>query len=149
MSTPYDLHQSIGYQLSLTARLSERGFEARLKPLGLSRIFWAVLVTIENHGVTQPSGIADFIGVDRTATSRALRNMEAAGLIKRRNGTADKRTTKVALTDAGRACLAQSLPLAQKNAARFETKLAPDEAAELRRLLAKLQSGETNAPARL
>ena len=117
---PYRLHDAIGYQLTVTARLQERRFEAALKTLGLTRITWCVLLATGDEGLSQPSDIAAFIGIDRTATSRALKQMEASGLITRDGGTGDRRTTRVCLTDLGRAKLDEAEPMAVSNRTRTE-----------------------------
>lgn len=138
----YNLHSSIGYQLTLTARQQERRFEAGLKALGLSRVQWCVLLAAGNEGLHAPSAIARFIGIDRTATSRALGQMQAAGLITRDAGEADRRTTRVQLTDRGRDRLARANPLAEASRKATESRLCPDELVELTRLLAKLRGGD-------
>ena len=146
---PYRLHDAIGYQLTLTARLQERRFETALKTLDLTRITWCVLLAAGDEGLSQPSDIADFIGIDRTATSRALKQMEGSGLITRDEGTGDKRTTRVTLTDLGREKLDQAIPMAVANRTRSENSLTPDELTELRRLLAKLRQGDDTPLKRL
>ena len=83
------------------------------------------------------------------ATSRALRQMESAGLIARNSGTGDRRTTTVELTAAGESLLDRGTPLAVENNAVMEDRLAPEELAELRRLLVKLRAGDTAALSRL
>ncbi|SFP03538.1 MarR family winged helix-turn-helix transcriptional regulator [Tranquillimonas alkanivorans] len=142
MTAPYRLHDSLGYRLSLTSRLQEKRLDEGLRALGLTRITWCVLLAVGNEGLTQPSDIAGFVGIDRTATSRALRQMEADGLISRCTGREDKRTTTVGLTDQGRAALARGTPMAEANNARMDAKLSDAERAELRRLLSKLTEGE-------
>ncbi|WP_300516581.1 MarR family transcriptional regulator [Aliiroseovarius sp.] len=146
---PYRLHDAIGYQLTVTARLQERRFEAALKALDLTRITWCVLLATGDEGLSQPSDIAEFIGIDRTATSRALKQMEGAGLVTRDHGTGDKRTTRVALTELGRGKLDEAVPMALANRIRTETSLTDDELSELRRLLAKLRQGDDTPLKRL
>lgn len=138
----YRLHDSLGYQLSLTARSVERRFEDGLKGLALTRVFWCVLLAVGVEKLGTPSRIAAFIGIDRTATSRALRQMESAGLIRRSCGAADRRTTEVSLTDKGRELLDRSIPLARENAARVAERLTADELAALKSLLAKARSDD-------
>jgi len=143
---PYRLHASLGYQLSLAARLQERRLEEGLRALGLTRVTWCVLLAVGNEGLVQPSDIAAFVGIDRTVASRALRQMEAAGLIARaagsESGRGDRRTTTVRLTDLGLERLGQGTPLARANNLAMETRLSPGEAAELRRLLARVREGD-------
>lgn len=145
----YRLHQSLGYQMSLTSRLLERQFEDRLKPLGLTRITWCILLAVEVEALLNPSDIAGFVGIDRTATSRALRQMEAAGMIARGVGKEDGRTTLVALTDLGRELVTTTVPMARANAQHWQNKLSRAEADELCRLMAKLRMGEDAALKRL
>lgn len=139
---PYRLHLSLGYQLSVTSRMQERRLEEKLKELGLTRITWCVLLAVGNEGLAQPSEIADFVGIDRTAASRALRQMEAEGLIAREAGTGDRRTTTVALTAAGRRHLERGTPMAEASNEVLVGRLDAEERANLSRLLEKLRAGE-------
>ncbi|MEY8119366.1 MarR family winged helix-turn-helix transcriptional regulator [Falsihalocynthiibacter sp. BN13B15] len=139
---PYLLHASIGYQLSKTARLQERGFETELKSLGLTRISWCILLAVHIESLRNPSAIADFVGIDRTATSRALTKMARDGLVERHEEQSDGRRASVQATKLGRIRLEKATQSARKNAAHFEAKLSGMEQEALRSLLLKLQSGE-------
>lgn len=112
---PYHLHDSLGYHLSLAARLQERRLEEMLRTVGLNRTTWCILLGVANEGLTQPSDIAAFVGIDRTATSRALRGMEDDGLVARHSGKADKRTRRIVLTDKGRVAVTRATPFAREN----------------------------------
>jgi MarR family transcriptional regulator, transcriptional regulator for hemolysin len=138
----YRLHASLGYHLTRAARVQERRLEDGLRGLGLTRTTWCILLGLGNEGLTQPSEIAQFVGIDRTATSRALRGMEADGLISRAAGDGDGRTTEVRLTDLGRARLALGTPMAEANNAVMHARLTPAEVEDLKRLLARLTEGE-------
>ncbi len=139
---PYRLHDSVLYQMTVTSRIQERRLEDGLRTLGLTRITWCTLLALGNEGLTQPSDIAAFIGIDRTATSRALRQMEAEGWIARRSGAPDRRTTTVELTESGRRLLDQATPMAEENSRHFLQKLGPEGTETLRRLMARLREGE-------
>ena len=147
--SPYRLHKSLGYQLSLAARIQERRLDDGLRGLGLTRITWCALLAIGNEKLRQPSDIARFVGIDRTATSRALRQMENDGMIARESGTGDRRTRSVVLTARGRSLLARGTPLAVENNAIMEARLSPDERHQLHGLLRKLHEGEAVSLARL
>lgn len=140
--TRYRLHDSLGYRLSVASRQQERRLDEGLRDLGLTRITWCVLLAIGNEGLTQPSDIADFVGIDRTATSRALRQMESDGLIGRASGRDDRRTRRVTLTEAGEAALAAGTPLARRNAQVMSTQLSEEEHETLKSLLDRLIRGE-------
>ncbi|MGB8623706.1 MAG: MarR family transcriptional regulator [Paracoccaceae bacterium] len=145
----YRLHHSLGYHLSLAARMQERRLDDWLRPLGLTRITWCILLAVENEGLTRPSEIAGFVGIDRTATSRALRQMEASGLLTRKAADTDRRMTEVALSTEGRALVAKGTPLAQANNRLVSAKLTSAESKELKKLLEKLLEGEELALKRL
>lgn len=138
----YRLHASLGYNLSLAARIQERRLDDPLKSLGLTRTTWCVLLAVGIEQMSQPSDIAKFIGIDRTATSRALRQMESAGLLTRKTGQGDRRTTRVTLTDLGQDLIARGTPFAAQNNAQMRAKLSDDEFKVLMALLSKLTAGE-------
>jgi DNA-binding MarR family transcriptional regulator len=138
--TPYRLHTSLGYHLSVAARVQERRLDEQLRTLGLTRTTWCILLAVGNEGLCQPSDIADFVGIDRTATSRALRGMEDEGLLARMSGTGDKRTRRVVLTDKGSTAIRTATPFARENARIMAEHLAPGEEQELKRLLTKLRA---------
>ncbi|MBO6603183.1 MULTISPECIES: MarR family winged helix-turn-helix transcriptional regulator [Paracoccaceae] len=142
----FGLHESISFHTSQTARLIERRVEEGLRAFGLTRVGWCILVAVAEDGLKNPSEIASFVGIDRTATSRALRQLEDEGLIARSIGRQDRRTTEVALTPEGRTRMRAAMPICSENMAHFNEKLSASERVELTRLLAKLRSGEGDDP---
>ncbi|UWQ24286.1 MarR family transcriptional regulator [Leisingera aquaemixtae] len=146
---PFHLHRSLGYQVTMLARVIERRFEQRIAEFGLTRVMWCVLLAAGREELTAPSEIASFIGIDRTAASRTLRQMEERGLITRSGGAQDGRKIQVRLTPSGRTALAEVLPIAQENAAYFEAKLTGQELAQLRTAAAKLLADEPRIVAKL
>lgn len=132
------MHVSLGYHLSLAARLQERRLEEKLRELGLNRTTWCVLLAVSNEDLTQPSDIAEFVGIDRTATSRALRGMERDGLLARSSGQEDRRTRRITLTEKGCKAVSLATPHARANGQMMAERLDPVEHAELMRLLGKL-----------
>ncbi len=144
-TTPYRLHQSLGYHLSIAARLQERRLDEQLRTLGLTRTTWCILLAVGNEGLSQPSDIAEFVGIDRTATSRALRHMEDDGLLARSSGTEDKRTRRVELTEKGCTAIRDATPFARENAAIMAGQLDAGEEEDLKRLLTKLRGPDGTA----
>ena len=138
----YRLHQSLGYHLSLAARLQERRLDDGLRDLGLTRTTWCILLAVSNEDLTQPSDIATFIGIDRTATSRALRSMEADGFISRHSGQGDRRTTRVELTPRGKSLIAKGTAIAVGNNGIMHSKLGDLDSRRLKALLSILIEGE-------
>lgn len=138
----FGLHDSIGHHVSRSARIVERRVESDLRQCGLTRIGWCILLSVEEEGKRNPSEIAEFVGIDRTATSRALRQLENDGFIERSIGREDRRMTTVSLTEAGRACVERTLPLCRESMGHFHDKMSEAEMVELKRLLALLTDGE-------
>lgn len=147
--TPYRLHDSLGYRLSIASRQQERRLDDGLRRLGLTRITWCVMLAIGNEDLSQPSEIAQFVGIDRTATSRALRQMEGDGLLDRASGKGDRRTRRVTLTEEGRRILAEGTPIARGNNDMLARALSEAERATLTALLDRLIEGDQKALKRL
>ena len=101
-----------------------------------------MLLGVGNENLQQPSDIASFVGIDRTATSRALRGMEADGLIMREEGHGDRRTRRVVLTPLGRSRIEEGTPFALSNNEAMRAKLTSREHQALLQLLGKLTEGE-------
>lgn len=140
----FGLHDSVGHHITRTARVIERRVEAQLRQFGLTRVGWCVLLAVAEEGKKNPSDIADFVGIDRTATSRALRVLETDGLIAREMGRDDRRTTEVRLTEQGEAQFRAALPTCRAATEHFHGKLDPQELMTLRHLLARLAEDETS-----
>jgi len=138
----YGLHDSIGFHATFAARLVERRVEDGLRKFGLTRVGWCILLAVAEEGLKNPSDIAAFVGIDRTATSRALRALESEGLITRAIGQEDRRMTEVTMTDAGYDRMIQAVPVCSENMDHFNAKLSVEERTELKRLLTKLCDGE-------
>ena len=138
----FSLQDSVGHQITRTARIVERRVEEDLRRFGLTRVGWCVLVAVAEEGKKNPSDIANFVGIDRTATSRTLRQLETDGLIMREIGRDDRRTTEVRLTDRGQSQFDAALPFCRAAAGHFNEKLSLAELETLKVLLAKLSAGE-------
>lgn len=142
----YRLHDSLGFRMSRAARIQERRLDQGLKRLGLTRITWCVLLAVGNEDLRQPSGIAAFVGVDRSAISRSLRQMEAAGLIGRTAGQDDGRKRAVILTSKGEGCLRRGTPLAIANNAAMLERLGKADVEQMKALLDRLIEGAPALP---
>lgn len=138
----FGLHDSVGHHITRTARIIERRVEGNLRRFGLTRVEWCVIVAVAEEGKKNPSEIADFVGIDRTATSRALRQLENNGLIDREMGRDDRRTTEVRLTAKGKAQFRAALPICTEVGHHFHSKLTLDELRTLKVLLSKLTLDE-------
>ncbi|MEM6826015.1 MAG: MarR family transcriptional regulator [Pseudomonadota bacterium] len=142
----YRLHDSLGYRISLAARIQERRLDQGLKEIGLTRLTWCILLAVGNEDLNQPSDIAGYLRVDRSAISRALGQMETQDLIARDPGEADGRTRAVRLTELGRERLVQGSPIAVENNAIMAKQLGASDVDELKGLLDTLIEGAPAIP---
>lgn len=98
---PHRFKDGLGYKLSRAAKVVQFAADQVFKPLGLTRLSWTVLASICFDGFNAPGSIARHIGIERTAVSRILRQMEADGLIERQNDQKDGRGYRFRLSDRG------------------------------------------------
>lgn len=91
----------LGYKLSRAAKIVQSAANEVFRPLGLTRLSWTVLATIGFDGFDAPGTIARHIGIERTAVSRILRQLEADGLVERQVNERDGRGTRMVLSAAG------------------------------------------------
>lgn len=124
------VHQSLGYWTSLLSRAMEAEFNQRLSPHGLTRMSCAVLASMVFDGKSSPSGIADFMGLDRGATTRLLDKLETQGLIMRDRDKNDRRSVSTKVTPRGKAVAIEAQSYSRAVNAMFTEALTPDQADE-------------------
>jgi len=146
---PYDLHQRLGYKLTLAAQINNQTMITLLADIGLTRQSWCVLVAVGAQGISQPSAIADYVGIKRAAVSRSLKDMALKGLLERQHGHQSRQHINVSLTPEGKRLLALSMPMTDVSAAHLNQQLSSHEQAELGRLLDKILSAPHPPAARI
>ena len=145
----YNLHERLGYKLTLAAQVNNQILVNLLAQLGLTRQTWCVLVAVGEQGINLPSEIADYIGIQRAAVSRTLKDMHNKGFLRRDNDPDNGKLTLVTLTELGQDLLAQSLLLCEQSSQRMDEKLTANERQQLDQLLSKYLSGPMDPPARI
>lgn len=88
-----------GHLISLAARGFARLSEARLKPLGFGVGHLPVLVALRDGKASTQTELARFARVEQPPMAQMLARMERDGLIKREVDPADRRSSRIALTD--------------------------------------------------
>lgn len=97
------IHESLGYWTSLFARTIEAEFNRRLSAFGVTRVSWAVLGAVHYDGITTPSDLAKFLGIDRAAVTRLLDKLVAQDLVSRGQKETDRRSISLQVTSKGAA----------------------------------------------
>jgi len=133
---------SIGWMLQRVATTAEREMAARLAPLGLSVLQFAVLVAVlERPGASQAE-IGGRFGQPAYAISRALDALEAAGLVERRPDAQSRRINVVHPTETARALATQLREIVAESNAALTAPLSAQERQALAGLLARLLPNE-------
>ena len=117
------------------ARVLARRFDEALRPVGLTNGQFSLMMSL-NRSEPPPMGpVAALLAMDRTTLTAALKPLERRGLVTITPDPADRRGRRLALTPAGRALLADALPIWRLTHAAIDQRLADPE-----RLRADLRS---------
>jgi DNA-binding MarR family transcriptional regulator len=100
---------------------------------GLSPTLGAALGTIDRHGPLTPSELASRERIQRPTATRVLARLEDAGLVARTADPADRRSSLVSVTDAGRLLLVSVRDRKDAYLAQRLDRLSPEDLAALDR----------------
>ena len=130
--------QRLGYLFKhATLVMTELNREA-LAPFGIESRELGVLIVIDAFEPASQQQVADRIGVDRTTMVAMLDTLQDKGLLSRRPDAEDRRRNVVELTPAGQDTLKRALAASDVAEAEMLAPLRPDEAVQLRDLLARV-----------
>ncbi|WP_237690814.1 MarR family winged helix-turn-helix transcriptional regulator [Paenibacillus caui] len=105
------LDQSLGFKLGVAYRKVSQLFQQQLKDHNLTPEQWAVLYrTGEQDGMIQRE-IGQRAGKDKPTTTRILVALEEKGMIRKVEGSTDRRSFRVYITEAGRDKVRQIEPI--------------------------------------
>lgn len=120
------------------ARLVTKMYEDHLSRVNLTSTQFSILVYIDEVKEGSMKDLAEAMVMERTSVIRALQPLARDGLVAIGPHEDDTRRNVVRLTDAGRARLAQAMPVWQTAQAEFESKFGAGPAGELRQSLSTL-----------
>ncbi|MBX3569675.1 MAG: MarR family transcriptional regulator [Rhizobiaceae bacterium] len=135
---PYLMNRIMGrYNASLRDDLAALGLTIpKMRAL-------AVLSVVDGLAIGQ---LAVYAVVEQSTMSRALDALEADGLVRRSTDPADSRSTRVSITDSGRAAFETLWPTMRNSYSRMFAGVAPDEhaafVATLQKILANVRMHE-------
>lgn len=133
------LQRFLPYRLAVLAEAVSRATAAVYRSrFELSRDEWRLLAALGETGRIQAAEAAQLTTLDKMQASRALRSLEARGLVARETDASDRRHVLVHLLPPGRALLRQLVPLVLAREDWLLAALDADERAVLDRALDKL-----------
>jgi len=127
------------------ARRLARRFDRAFAPLGLTNGQFSLMMALNAPQAPTLGRLAEFLAMDRTTLTAALKSLERRGLVVTRLDDKDRRARRLFLTDAGRAALVAALPIWRKEHAALDAELSQGEAQELREALRKLGADSQTA----
>ena len=92
-------YDTAGRQISILHREFQCFINCELKGTGINSSQYIFLLNIyKNEGVSQEE-LSTMLAIDKSATKRAIDNLEEGGFIRRERNTEDKRAYKIYLTE--------------------------------------------------
>ena len=138
MAMDQDVLSTPGHLVSLAARGFARLSEARLRPLGFGVGHLPVLVALRDGRAGTQRDLARFARIEQPPMAQMLARMERDGLIRRTPDPADRRSSRITLTEIAQDRLPDAIAtLFQGNAEALDG-FTDDEAASLIALLTRL-----------
>ena len=133
--TGYGARQSLGYMLNRTADIVATSVSELLRQESVSLSEWRVLTVLTDHADQTLSELAAHAGTELSYLSRVVTNAEQRGLVVRFTSAEDKRSTKVAITDEGRALVQGFIPRMKTLEERWMHGIPPSDIETLRKTL--------------
>jgi DNA-binding MarR family transcriptional regulator len=93
------------------ARSLARRFDLALKPAGITSGQFSLLMSLNRPKPPNLGSVAALLAMDRTTLTANLKPLERRGLVEMTPAETDKRARLLSLTPAGRAVLAEALPI--------------------------------------
>jgi DNA-binding MarR family transcriptional regulator len=92
------------------ARAVARRYDEALRPFGLSNGQFSLLMSLNRPEPPTIGSVSALLAMDRTTLTAKLKPLERRGLLDVRADAQDKRSRRLALTEAGLALLAAAMP---------------------------------------
>lgn len=114
------------------ARVLARRFDEALRPVGLTNGQFSLMMSLNRPAPPSMGPVAALLAMDRTTLTAALKPLERRGLVTVTPDPADRRGRRLALTPAGRALLADAVPIWRLTHTAVEQGLAGSDPDRLR-----------------
>lgn len=132
---PARLRRLASWLVNKTAAHSHRLTSEVFAGAGGRRYHYALLASLEEFGPSSQASLGRRCALDRSDVAAMVNELAAGGYVERTQDPADRRRNIIAITDTGRARLAQFDDLVEAMQDTLLAPLSPAERAELVRLL--------------
>lgn len=122
------------------ARALARLFDTALRPYGLNNGQFSLLMALNRPEPPSIGALAQFLAMDRTSLTAALKPLERRGLVRVLADQADRRSRRVHITADGVDLLDAALPTWRATHAALDDALGDDMPARLRANLRQVQA---------
>jgi DNA-binding MarR family transcriptional regulator len=110
----------------------------RLDDLGLTTRMWGALNVLDAEGAITQQKLGKCTGIDPSSMVATIDDLEAAGLVERRQHPSDRRAHALHITDRGRTTLERGGELARRAQEDLLAPLSAEERRQLHDLLYRL-----------
>jgi DNA-binding MarR family transcriptional regulator len=121
------------------ARQLARRFDRAFAAVGLTNGQFSLMMALNAPQAPTVGKLAEFLAMDRTTLTAALKSLERRGLVAVSADEKDRRARRLSLTDAGRDALAAAVPIWRATHEALEKGLTQDDAEALRASLRKIR----------
>jgi DNA-binding MarR family transcriptional regulator len=144
-----NLEDHVGYWLRFVSNQVSHGFKTKVEAQGVTVAEWVVMRDLFDHAdATNPSQLADRLGMTRGAISKLVDRLRAKQYVAREFSDDDRRFQTISLTTAGRKLVPKLARLADENDDEFFGHLSEQDHSRLVVLLQNIvkQHGWKNIP---
>src|SRR6478609_4100439 len=135
---PRPVRTPIGLELTRTARTVGRAFDDALVEAGGSLPAWLVMISLKSGRATNQRQVAEEVGIQQATLSHHLNGLVHDGLVTRERDPLNRRSHRVALTDAGEATFLRLRDAAIAFDRRLRRGLSTEELAQFEATLGRL-----------
>jgi DNA-binding MarR family transcriptional regulator len=117
------------------ARILARRFDNAFLPFGITNQQFSTMMMLNNAGNPRVGQVADFLAMDRTTLTAALKALERRGFVTIRLDDEDRRVKRISLTAAGVRTLKSALPVWRAEHDRLDAEMRGADPQVLRTML--------------
>lgn len=117
------------------ARTLARRFDNAFLPFGITNQQFSMMMMLNNAGNPRIGDVADFLAMDRTSLTAALKTLEQRGFVAIARDEDDRRSKRISLTAAGGKRLKAALPVWRSEHEKIEGEMRGADPNALRAML--------------